>query len=66
MDCELLDDGYSGTDYTWCNGWAPDRRVWQRLDRVLINHEWRNNFDSTNVTHLIRTGSDHSPIQFDT
>ncbi|XP_059315605.1 uncharacterized protein LOC132066278 [Lycium ferocissimum] len=62
MDCDLIDPGYSGSNFTWCNGWAPDKRVWQRLDRVLINQEWSNLFESTNVDHLIRTGSDHSPL----
>ncbi|XP_060177798.1 uncharacterized protein LOC132607735 [Lycium barbarum] len=62
MDCDLIDPGYSGSTFTWCNGWAPEKRVWQRLDRVLINHNWMNLFDSTNVDHLIRTVSDHFPI----
>lgn len=62
MDCELLDPGYSGSTFTWCNGWCPERRVWKRLDRVLVNHEWMNLFDSTSVNHLISTGSDHSPL----
>ncbi|XP_060211692.1 uncharacterized protein LOC132639246 [Lycium barbarum] len=60
MECDLVDPGYSGSNFIWCNGWSPDKRVWQRLDRVLVNHEWMNLFDSTSVDHLIRTGSDHS------
>ncbi|XP_019266683.1 PREDICTED: uncharacterized protein LOC109244105 [Nicotiana attenuata] len=62
MDCELIDPGYSGSIFTWCNGWCPEKRIWKRLDRVLINQEWLNLFDSTSVNHLIRTGSDHSPL----
>lgn len=62
MDCELLDVGYSGSNFIWCNGRAPDRRVWQKLDRVLVNHQWADFFDSTSVNHLIRTGSDHTPL----
>lgn len=34
----------------------------KELIRVLVNHEWGNLFDSTNVTHLVRTGSDDSPL----
>lgn len=60
MDCELVDAGYSGSTFTLCNGWCPKRRIWQRLDRVLVNHNWLNLFDSTTVSHLVRTGSDHS------
>ncbi|XP_019227829.1 PREDICTED: uncharacterized protein LOC109209105 [Nicotiana attenuata] len=62
MDCDLIDPGFSGSQFTWCNGWSPNRRVWKRLDRVLVNQEWMNNYDSTNVNHLIRTCSDHSPL----
>lgn len=23
MYCELVDAGYTGSSFTWCNGWAP-------------------------------------------
>ncbi|XP_060211761.1 uncharacterized protein LOC132639325 [Lycium barbarum] len=62
MDCELLDACYTGSPFTWCNGWLSDRRVWQRLDRALTNYLWVNTFDTTNVYHLIKTGYDHSPL----
>lgn len=62
MDYELLDVGYTGSSFTQCNGWSPDKRVCQRLDRVLINHDQLNIFESTNINHLIRTGSDHFPL----
>ncbi|KAM3305729.1 hypothetical protein P3S67_012596 [Capsicum chacoense] len=58
MDCELLDACYTGSPFTWCNGWYSDRRVWQRLDRALTNHLWGSMFDNTNINHLIMTGSD--------
>lgn len=62
MDCKLIDPGSSGSIFTWCNGSCPEKRVWKRLDRVLVNHEWMNIFGSTNVNHLIRNASDHSPL----
>ncbi|XP_019242274.1 PREDICTED: uncharacterized protein LOC109222363 [Nicotiana attenuata] len=62
MDCDLIDPGFSGSQFTWCNGWSPNRRVWKRLDRVLVNQEWMNIYDSTNVNHLVRICSDHSPL----
>ncbi|XP_016435434.1 uncharacterized protein LOC107761696 [Nicotiana tabacum] len=37
MDCDLIDPGYSGSTFTWCNGWQVDKRVWKRLDRILVN-----------------------------
>lgn len=62
INCDLIDAGFSGPSFTWCNGWSPDKRGWQRLDRELINNEWCNIFDTTNIEHLIKTGSDHSPL----
>ncbi|OIT28903.1 hypothetical protein A4A49_38525 [Nicotiana attenuata] len=62
MDCDLIDPGFSGSQFIWCNGWAPNKRVWKRLDRVLVKQDWMNNYDSTSVNHLTRTGSDHSPL----
>ncbi|OIT29108.1 hypothetical protein A4A49_64804, partial [Nicotiana attenuata] len=49
MDCDLIDPGFSGSQFTWCNGWAPNKRIWKRLDRVLVNQDWMNNYDSTSV-----------------
>lgn len=62
MDCELTDIGYSGCPYTWCNGCPPEKRIWKKLDRVLVNQDWLNLFETTSINHLIRTGSDHSPL----
>lgn len=59
---ELIDIGYSGNPFTWCNGWAPGRRIWARLDRVLVNSEWLQRFADTSVTHLVRIGSDHDSL----
>lgn len=62
MKCDLIDPSYSGSPFTLCNGWFPNKRVWKRLDRVLVDLEWMKLFDSTSVDHLISTGSDHSPL----
>ncbi|KAL2465834.1 RNase H domain-containing protein [Abeliophyllum distichum] len=34
MECGLTDAGFSGSPYTWHN-----KRVWKRLDRVLMSYE---------------------------
>ncbi|XP_070015166.1 uncharacterized protein [Nicotiana sylvestris] len=62
MDCGLMDMDYSGSPFTWCNGWAPKNRIWARLDRALGNNDWLQKFSDTTVTHLVRTGSDHAPL----
>ncbi|XP_019242618.1 PREDICTED: uncharacterized protein LOC109222755 [Nicotiana attenuata] len=62
VDSGLLDLGYTGSPFTWCNGWAPTKRIWARLDRALVNSEWLQNFADISITHLVRTGSDHAPL----
>ncbi|KAL0912360.1 hypothetical protein M5K25_018326 [Dendrobium thyrsiflorum] len=57
MDCKLTDIGFSGNKFTWNRG-----LLWQRLDRVLFNEFWINSVVSTNIEHLSRTLSDHSPL----
>lgn len=54
MDRALLDTGYEGSMYTW--HW---RRLWKRLDRVLISQLWADNFVMTKVQHLAMMESDH-------
>lgn len=62
MDCNFFDALYLGSPFICCNGWFRDRRVWKRIDRVLTSFIWANIFVSTNISHLIRTGSHHSPF----
>ncbi|XP_070052653.1 uncharacterized protein [Nicotiana tomentosiformis] len=62
----LMDFGYCGNPFTWCNGWAYSKRIWARLDRALVNSEWLQNFPDTSVVHLVRNGSDHAPLLIST
>ncbi|KAI3463157.1 hypothetical protein Pfo_019820 [Paulownia fortunei] len=55
--CGLIDAGYEGQYFTWTN-----KRVWERLDRILYSDAWLHTFQSTKVTHLPRTWSDHAPL----
>ncbi|OIS98387.1 hypothetical protein A4A49_51111 [Nicotiana attenuata] len=56
----VTDAGYTGTPFTWCNGWKRGRRISKRLDRVLFNDEWAELFSTVRVDHLPRTSSDHN------
>lgn len=54
VECGLSDAGFEGSPYTWHSG-----RIWQRLDRVLINPEWYQLFPISKIVHTNRSVSDH-------
>lgn len=60
--CGLLDMGYSGHPYTWCNHRKDGARIWKRLDRGMINDKWMERMPQTTITHLPAVGSDHCPL----
>lgn len=35
--CGLVNLGYSGQHFTWCNQRSEEHRVWKRLDRAMVN-----------------------------
>ncbi|XP_055804681.1 uncharacterized protein LOC129873581 [Solanum dulcamara] len=61
--CELTDMGYIGSTYTWWNGRTDDACIFKKLDRVLTNQKLQDEFPNTSVKHLIKKGSDHSPLE---
>lgn len=54
--CGLIDVGYVGARYTWSNNRRPRKRIWKRLDRILVNDQWTQKFQHNYVRHLVRTG----------
>ena len=58
----LVDMGYHGQNYTWCNHRKDGARIWKRLDRGMINDKWIETMPQSNITHLPSVGSDHSPL----
>ncbi|XP_075080571.1 uncharacterized protein LOC142166058 [Nicotiana tabacum] len=48
--------GYVGARYTWSNNRRPRKRIWKRLDRILVNDQWTQKFQHNYVRHLVRTG----------
>ncbi|KAH0717174.1 hypothetical protein KY285_013205 [Solanum tuberosum] len=60
--CGLVDLGYSGQHFTWCNQRAEQARVWKRLDKAMVNDKWLEIMPQTNISHLPSVGSDHTPL----
>ncbi|XP_019241932.1 PREDICTED: uncharacterized protein LOC109221967, partial [Nicotiana attenuata] len=54
--------GFKGSIYTWWNGRSEEDCIFKRLDRCLGNMEFQQTFPGLQVTHLSKTGSDHSPM----
>ncbi len=65
-DAGLVDLGFSGPRFTWCNNQLGRARVWERLDRALASSDWIQRFPSYQVSHLARVASDHCPLLIST
>lgn len=62
MEASLSDAGFEETPFTWSNNQVGRHRIWQRLDRFLINGDLLSASYSMKVQHLGRIASDHTPI----
>lgn len=56
-DCNLIDAGFQGSPFTWRSG-----NLFQHLDRILINMQWRLHFSQAAVFHLPYFKSDHKAV----
>ncbi|XLR40135.1 hypothetical protein S83_024842 [Arachis hypogaea] len=66
-DCSLIDLSFVGTKFTWRGPqWEGHERVFKRLERALVNANWRIRFSEAKVDIFPRTNSDHYPILFNT
>lgn len=61
-DGDLQDAGFLGSLFTWSDNRDPPNTIWKRLDRLVYNSEWFDQFGGTSVTHLSRSCSDHAPL----
>lgn len=58
----MIDLGCSGPDHTWFRGLSSSTFKSARLDRGLVNEEWRLRFPEGAVHNLPKSQSDHCPI----
>ena len=57
--CGLLDLGYVGQRFTWCNGRYGDQRTKLRLDRMVAIEDWLKLYPEASVHHFSMSNSDH-------
>lgn len=62
----LIDLGCSGPAHTWFRGNTVDTFKSARLDRGLVNEEWRLRFDDGSLRNIPKSCSDHCPILIST
>ncbi|GMN57788.1 hypothetical protein TIFTF001_026881 [Ficus carica] len=61
-DCDLQDLGFRGAVRTWNNGQGVPDNIQERLDRVLVNEEWRILYAFGRVYHRDFFRSDHRAL----
>lgn len=64
-DLQLVNVGFYGPRFTWCNKRQGEGRVKERLDRALVSSEWWALFPKT-LLHEPCIGSDQLPIVVNT
>ena len=55
----LFDLGFVGQRFTWCNGRRGKLRTLVRLDRMVVNEKWVEQFPEAQVHHISMSASDH-------
>lgn len=58
----LLDLGFLGSPFTWCNGRSGLACRWARLNCFLANTEWILLFKNASIVRLPHINSNHSPL----
>ncbi|XP_057432405.1 uncharacterized protein LOC130725171 [Lotus japonicus] len=61
-ECEFIDFGATGRQFTWERKHNGRRTIAKRLDRSIGDVSWYHNFPEAYVEHLARVYSDHCPI----
>jgi exonuclease III len=62
----LVDLGFAGNPFTWCNQRQGHATIKERLDRGLASLSWIHLHTEYSILHLPATNSDHHPILLNT
>ncbi|XP_020688436.1 uncharacterized protein LOC110103901 [Dendrobium catenatum] len=62
MNSDFHDIGSVGPRFTWCNNKEGTSRIWERLDRCIVNSAAIQKLPLVVNRHLARMASDHCPI----
>ncbi|KAI0492362.1 hypothetical protein KFK09_026633 [Dendrobium nobile] len=62
VSCDLHDVGVMGPKLTWCNNKSGGARIWERLDRCLLNSKTLEALLQAVNRHVARVASDHCPV----
>ncbi|KAL3617571.1 hypothetical protein CASFOL_037892 [Castilleja foliolosa] len=62
VDNSLSELNHKGNPFTWSNNQQGKSRIWEKLDRILMNSNAFNNLPDMEVLHLPRVYSDHAPL----
>ncbi|KAI0492204.1 hypothetical protein KFK09_026471 [Dendrobium nobile] len=63
-NADFYDAGFIGPSYTWCNNKEGSSRIWERLDRCLVNSAFLHWVPAGRARHLARVASNHCPIVY--
>jgi len=57
--CGLIDLGFAGQRYPWCNRRYGEHRTKLRLDRMVASESWIEKFPEVGVHHFAMSTFDH-------
>ena len=63
---QLVDLGYEGQPWTWCNNWGNEEEIKQRLHRAMSSADWIKTFENAKCSHIKTSASDHCALMIDT
>lgn len=58
----MVDIGFNGNSFTWCNKRSGEANIREILDRMVTSMDWKIQFDRAGVIHLNSSTPNHSLI----